>query len=245
MVSEYVSLSPLDEARFGMRTAKSSVVTAENLPEILDFCRENRVKLLVARCTGQDLPAVQAMESAGFLLMDTLLYYSRNLARSPIPDDSGQALVRPVQADEAEIVQAIASESFKGYLGHYHADDRLSREACDAVYTSWAYNSCVSRDFADEVLVAEVDGQLAGFATLRLNSPQEGEGVLFGVAPFAQGKGIYRSFMVNGMRWCAAQGAEQMVVSTQITNIAVQKVWVRLGFEPNRAYYTFHRWFDE
>ena len=44
-----------------------------------------------------------------------------------------------------------------------------------------------------EVLVAEVDGRLAGFATLRMNNSEEGEGVLFGVAPFAQGSGIYRS----------------------------------------------------
>ena len=80
---------------------------------------------------------------------------------------------------------------------------------------------------------------------MRLNSPEEGEGVLFGVAPAAQGRGIYRSFMVRGMEWCLAQGTSRMVVSTQITNIAVQKVWTRLGFEPHKSYLTFHRWFDD
>ena len=35
-----------------------------------------------------------------------------------------------------------------------------------------------------------------------------------------------------------------MVLSTQVTNLAVQKVWSRLGFEPSRSYYTFHLWFD-
>jgi hypothetical protein len=34
-----------------------------------------------------------------------------------------------------------------------------------------------------------------------------------------------------------------MLISTQITNVAVQKVWTRLGFEPSRSYYTFHKWF--
>ena len=83
-----------------------------------------------------------------------------------------------------------------------------------------------------------------GFATLRLNNSDEGEGVLFGVAPKAQGRGIYRSFMVKGMEWCMKKNATHMVVSTQITNTAVQKVWSRVGFEPNNAYYTFHKWFD-
>jgi hypothetical protein len=34
----------------------------------------------------------------------------------------------------------------------------------------------------------------------------------------------------------------RMVVSTQITNLAVQKVWVRQGFELTGSYYTFHLW---
>lgn len=85
---------------------------------------------------------------------------------------------------------------------------------------------------------------LLSFATLRLNSQEEGEGVLFAVHPEAQGRGIYRALILEGMRWCMQQKVASMVVSTQITNIAVQKVWVRAGFEPSHAYYTFHVWFD-
>jgi GNAT superfamily N-acetyltransferase len=109
---------------------------------------------------------------------------------------------------------------------------------------SWAFRSCVSRDVADEVLVADLAGSIVGFATLRLNGAEEGEGVLFGVAPRAQRKGIYRSLVINSMQWCLAKGMRHMIYSTQINNIAVQKVLVRLGFEPSYAYYTFHKWFD-
>jgi hypothetical protein len=49
--------------------------------------------------------------------------------------------------------------------------------------------------------------------------------------------------MVAAMAWLAARGRTRMVVSTQITNLAVQKVWARLGFEPSSSYYTLHRWF--
>jgi GNAT superfamily N-acetyltransferase len=78
---------------------------------------------------------------------------------------------------------------------------------------------------------------------MRLNSPQESEGVLFGVTPAAQGRGLYRSLMLAGMHWSKLRDAGRMVVSTQITNIAVQKVWTRLGFEPSGSCYTFHKWF--
>jgi len=50
------------------------------------------------------------------------------------------------------------------------------------------------------------------------------EGVLFAVAPEAQGTGVGRSLMVEGLKWCKDQNAREMVISTQVTNVAVQKV---------------------
>lgn len=239
-----VDLSPLDEARFGVRSARAYVANEDDLTSVNRFCFENNVTFLIVRCPASALQTIQAMESDGFQLMDTLIYYRRDLQKTPIPADEGSVPVRPIRPGDEAAVVAIAVEAFQGYFGHYHADPRLDRAQCDAVYTSWAKRSATSREVADEVLVAEMDGRIAGFATLRFNSADEGEGVLFGVAPFAQGRGIYRSFMVRSMQWCAEHGRRYMIVSTQITNLAVQKVWVRLGFEPSHAYYTFHKWYD-
>ena len=239
-----IELSQLDEARFGFRTARAINVREADLPRIEHFCQEYDIRFCIARCAAEDLGAAQALEHAGFRLMDTLVYYQRDLRRTPIPGDTGHILIRPALAEDEAAVVAVAVESFQGYRGHYHADPLLDRDKCDEVYTSWAERSVASREVADQVLVAELDGRIAGFATLRLNSPDEGEGVLFGVARFAQGRGIYRSFMLRAMDWCAEQGRQVMIVSTQVTNIAVQKVWARLGFEPSHAYYTFHKWFE-
>jgi len=239
-----IVLSPLDEQRFGVQTAKASHVTLEDLPQVDSFCRDNHVQFLSTRVNAAQLKVVQAMEAEGFRLMDTLLYYAFKYAKKTMPDDTSQHRIRAVQSADVEEVIAIASESFKGYYGHYHADPRLPDAKCDAVYVDWAGQSVQSREIADEVLVVEGDSQLKGFATLRMNTPQEGEGVLFGVAPFAQGQGIYRTMMIHGMQWCQQQDAERMVVSTQITNVAVQKVWARLGFEFDHAYYTLHKWFE-
>lgn len=237
-----IALSPLDEDRFDIPSARASGVTIERVPEMIAFCREHGVTFLIARSRATDLNAAQAMERQGFLLMDTLVYWTRSLRESAIPPDTNDVPVRLMRSADGEQVIAVAVESFRDYFGHYHADERLERTRCDAVYTSWAEKSC-SREMADEVLVADLKGSVAGFATLRMDSSEEGEGVLFGVAPTAQGRGIYRSLMIRGMEWCAARGAARMVVSTQITNTAVQKVWARLGFELSHANYTFHRWF--
>jgi GNAT superfamily N-acetyltransferase len=239
-----VHLSSLDEERFGVRTAKVSSVTLNQLPGVIDFCRANQVKFLIARCAAYELRTVQAMEKEGFSLMDTLVYFSRRLANANIPPISDSITIRPVRQDEARQVSTLTAKVFRGYNGHYHADPRLDLDKCDAVYESWAYRSCVSREVAHEVLVAEREGEIVGFATLRKHSAEAGEVPLYGVDPSIQGHGIGRGLIIGALRWCESQGIAKMFISTQITNLSSQKVWVRLGFEPTQAHYTFHKWFD-
>ena len=83
--SPQIDLSAIDEERFGIRTARASNVTVEGLSKVLDFCQAHSVVLLIARCLTANTQAAQAMERHGFLLMDTLIYYERNLIKPSIP----------------------------------------------------------------------------------------------------------------------------------------------------------------
>jgi len=234
------ALSPLEEERFGVRTMRVNSFERAALPALLAFCRANAVGLVIARCPSEDVASAQALEESGGRLMDTLLYYSLELAKKP--QAALPARLRLARAEEVEPLVAIAAESFRGYRGHYHADPRLERAACDATYIDWVRRSVLDGKVAEAVYTCEIEGSLAAFATLRANSPEEGEGVLFGVAPWAQGRGIYADLIRAGIEWCRARGMARMVVSTQVTNLAVQKVWVRQGFEPSGSYFTFHLW---
>jgi GNAT superfamily N-acetyltransferase len=240
-----VELSALDEERFGIRTAKAVIGDESGVREAIESARALGARMFIVRCRTNDVHTAQKLEKSGCELMDVLVYFSRDLQKHPIAGEKPRVTIRTVRESDSSEVAAVARASFAGYFGHYHADPRLDRAKADEVYVSWAHRSCVDREVANEVLIAEHEDEIVGFATLRLNTPSEGEGVLFAVLPSAQGRGIYRSFMLRGMEWCAEQGASTMVVSTQITNIAVQKVWTRLGFEPHKSYLTFHRWFDE
>jgi GNAT superfamily N-acetyltransferase len=236
-----IALSPIDEERFGIPTARIADLKSGELTAVLEFCHSNDVRFLVARCSAVALRTAQAMEREGFLLMDTLVYYQRFLT-TPIPSQDRPP--RPVGPNEAEQVSHLAAQAFHDYNGHYHADPRLDRTKCDEIYPSWAYRSCVSRQVADEVLVSESHGAIWGFVTLKLNNPLEGEVPLYGVLPSAQKHGVGRSLIIGALEWFRANGAERMVISTQVTNLASQKVWLRLGFEPSQVFYTFHKWFD-
>lgn len=242
-MSPAIARSPLDEARFGFPVATAKGVDLAGVPAILDFCRDHAIRLCIVRCGTAELAAVHALQASGFLLLDTLVYFRRGLQRI---DDAPSANVeiRPIENAEAATLRELARTTFRGYQGHYHADPRLPLEQCDDIYADWAYRSARDRDAGSEVFVASANGELVGFATMRLNTAAEGEGVLFGVHPGWQGKGLYRHFMLRGLHWCRDKGASRMIVSTQITNLAVQIAWSRLGFEPSASFYTLHGWFD-
>lgn len=241
--TEAAVFSHLDSERFGIRAARARIVPG-NLSRVLDHCAGEKIDLLIARCGTSDMVAAQNMEKQGFLLMDTLVYYGFDLSRRQVPEDTSGLQVRRFRPEDQEQVRAVAAAAFQGYMGHYHSDRRLDRRKCDEAYTSWAERSC-TKAVADEVLVAADGENLAGFGTLRLNSPQEAEGLLFAVAPAWQGRGVCPALMIHSLEWCRSQGAQRMLISTQITNVSMQKVWCRVGFEFSHSYYTFHKWFDE
>lgn len=244
-----ISLSDIDRQRFGVVTAKAALNGAEPVAELMDWCGAHGVQMLIARCPGTALAQVQQLERAGCFLTDTLVYFRKqDIARQDVALPQGYT-TRLACAADADAVGALAGLTFEGYFGHYHVDPRLAKRDADLVYSSWAANSCGNSAVADAVVLIEHDaGQgpgIAAFATLKVRSEHEFEGVLFGVHPGHQGKRLYHALMQLAQNWARERAIAHMIVSTQVTNLSVQKVWCRQGFEPSASYYTFHKWFGQ
>lgn len=237
-----VEISDLDTVRFGIRTARTTDVTAGSLPRVLDFCRNEDVRFLIARCNAADLAAARAMCAAGFDLMDTLVYVERSMSDPP-PRSSGPTVVRPAKPDDVPIIEAIARESFSGYVaGHYHADPRLDPAKCADVYVSWALRSSRG-EAADITFVGELDGRVAGFLGVR--GGETGTATVGGVTADARRRGVYRTLIEEAVRWCTAAGSTRMLISTQLANPVSLNTWLRLGFRTSGGAHTFHKWFDD
>jgi ribosomal protein S18 acetylase RimI-like enzyme len=237
-----IRLSQIDTDRFGVITARADGLDLEQLESAIGFCDSHKVQLLISRCRVEDAATTHALSAAGFLLMDTLVYYQRDLARSPVTGQpSGPIeLMRPGDDDQ---VEAIARECFRNYSGHYHADPRLDRDACTETYASWARACCEQAD-GGFVLVAGPTGRRVGFASFHHGPKNVGELVLGAVLPAAQGGGLYRNLTLAGMLRLQSSGAQKFITSTQLTNWSAQASWTAAGLHPYSAYHTFHRWFD-
>jgi GNAT superfamily N-acetyltransferase len=238
-------LSEIDQQRFGHPTAKAVTNSKDEVTSILTQAVEDQVELLVVRVPTHALEVIQTLEAAGAFLTDTLVYYIKKKIESYVDSLSNEYSTRLATPADASTLETLAHETFRGYMGHYHADPRLEKATCDLVYSSWAGTSCADRVLADAVILIEKDCQPVAFATVKMTGESEHEGILFGVSPRQSGKGLYLSLMKLAQQWGIERGAHRMIVSTQITNVTVQKAWCRLGFEPIRSYYTLHKWFSK
>ena len=120
------------------------------------------------RVPTSNLQGAQQALARGAILTDTLVYYEAAVGE-PAPVALGAGMHhRMLGRQDAEAVETLARAAFKDYVGHYHADAKLSREAADETYASWAHRSCEGPPVADAVLGIEGDGgNIVGFITLR------------------------------------------------------------------------------
>jgi hypothetical protein len=240
-----IYLSPREREKFGVITARAEDIARENLDEVYAFCRREKVKLLIARCRTTELEAAQALEQNGALLVDTLIIYLRNLVRTPIPEVSGHSIIREIRPGEEDAVRTVAKAAFQGYEGHYGADKRLRMIDSGEIYSSWAYRFSRDRDETHGTIVAEKGGEIVGFGLVRIDRSGDAAGILEGVSP-REGKRslVQRDMAIGAMNWARERGAVRFLATVALTNIVMQKIIIRLGYEPCGSCYTFHRWFE-
>lgn len=239
-----IALSAIDQARFGVVTAKASASEPSEIAAIGAQCRAQNVALLILRIDTAHVAAMQAAERAGAYLADTLVYFERPIAGIGdvrLPDD---VTSRVANAADADCVAALAREIFKGYGGHYHSDSRLPADAADEVYVSWAHATCATPGVADAVLLLEDVRGLVAFCALRATSANSVDVSLIGVAARARRLGLFACLLRMAAQWGAARGLDTIEYSTQITNLAAQRGLAKAGFLPAKSLYTLHHWFE-
>jgi GNAT superfamily N-acetyltransferase len=239
-----IALSPLDQRRFGHVTAKVDIAADDDLPGILSECAQQQVQFLIARCPTGHVRKVQELERLGFFLTDTLVHFRKDpISRGTPALPAGLRTRLAVEADAPEL-ERLAARAFHGYGGHYHADPRLDPALCDQVYASWAANCAGGNACTAMILLTdEGSGAIAGFAALRRCGDATFDGVLFGVDPAHQGRGLFRHLLHLSQRWGVEQGFSAMLYSTQLTNLRPQWTLCREGFVPVKSFYTLHKWF--
>ena len=237
--------APLETARFGVVCAKldPSDPRSRDLNKVNRNARRDAVRLLTVRVDVSDLDFLHQLETDGFQLMDTLVYYERSLDNLPAaPPIADEVEIRCGRPEDAVGVEAIARMAFEGYLGHYHADPRLDNEAATEGYAEWSRSFATNCNAEDSLMVATLSGELCGFMAFSTNETVDLK--LSGIDQRVRRKGLYAALFFAALKSAKSTGSIRAMTSTQINNYPVQRVWSRFGFVHERSFYTLHKWFD-
>jgi len=209
-------------------------------------CRERAIRHVSARVDVADAETIQALEDAGFRMMDALATYIYPLKRPAPEPGKDMGVLRLYQPEDRDQILEITREAYRGFRGRYHLDPHLPQERSDELYVEWAKKSC-DGEWADVVLVTENGtGELHGWASYRQIEPVSTVG---GTAIRGGGLGACRrdkpgayAGLLRAATVRIHGGGAITEMQTQIFNFATIRLYEAVETQFVRADYTLHAW---
>lgn len=224
------------QARVAVNRAAQAKALQHELTNALHEAKLDGYRHMSLRVTSDDAPAIWAAEQAGLRLMDVAVDLTIKLSRTSLPPSRtrGHVARAGVPAD-IPAMQAMTIGAFG--LTRFALDPFFSSAQVDHFYSTWAAN--LFSGLADMVLVAEIDGQLAGFVSCKLTGDNRGRIPLVATAASFRGRGIGGDLVGAALVWFADAGCDIAYVKTQTANYPAVAVYERAGFTACQSELTF------
>jgi ribosomal protein S18 acetylase RimI-like enzyme len=235
-----IEASALESARFGLRMGRvvvpaGATCAAEDVVRLVEAAD---LDVTVVRYPADRLGWAASLARTGRTAFhaDTLVYWAAPVGGGALATSVSAGSARRLAADDADLLDDLVADVFADYGSHYLANPLLDPAGALAGYQEWARRSLGE---PGERAVALDDGSATyGVATIEVGD--EVEILLAGVRASHRGRGLYRHVLEAVAAEAAAEGVEQLVISTQARNIGVQRAWARHGFLPVAAIETVH-----
>ena len=236
-----------------LAVAAGDVSRTEILQELLDkltrSLADRGTECVVCKLQSNELPVIHALEQRGFLLMDTLLDFVLDFFRTPIkesnlPRRGEQLKIRRAKRADLPELMALSEKAFADYSGRYHADPQMPPGTATKIYAEWVRSAF--QGWADWILVAEVDGKIAGYGIWRKPLEIEAKNSL-GVAhynlaavhPEFSGRGLYTALALDGMD--IARDFAQYLTGGPRQPLSSPDT-LQNGWRISGARHSFHKW---
>lgn len=204
----------------------------------------NSVDIAIIRVPVESIHNLYRLENLNipYLVADTLVYYDVVLSDYPINPIVNKDIefIECTEKNVAEL-RILVSEIFQKYHNHYFSNPYLNRNVILEGYIEWANNYIRTIKKDRFVYLVKKQNNFVAFLTCSISfEKNEGEGVLYGVLSSESGNKIYSDMIRFTQSYMKNLGIKRMIVSTQVHNYAVQKVWMREGFRMYSACNTIH-----
>jgi hypothetical protein len=172
-----------------------------------------------------------------FTYVDSTVCYKLPIDKSTLSCDM---LIRRLEFSDKKSVyelKRISEESFSEYPSQYYMSPTLNKKA-KFIYSNWIDNFCLQDN--NEIFYATSCNVATGFIA-STKTKYSREIVLNAVSSKHRRKGIYLNlckFFINNIS--EATDCSLITISTQINNLNVQKIWIKLGFQPYYIFDLYH-----
>jgi hypothetical protein len=235
-------ISDLDTARFGFPVARVAEWSGLNPEELSRDLKAHGIKLIISKVNEA---MSESLRNAGFEEMDTIIHYYRDMQdveEIPKPGKNDMSF-RLAECDDIDKLKSIAAVAFRG--GHYFNDKKLNPEISSEIYQDWIERSC-NGELADRVYLAEVRGEIAGFATIELREKEGLSGLWAGIGathPDFRNMGVCRHILEYGLsEYLRHKRYGFFGSAVSDSNRSVKKVFEYLGCHPKESFIVFHKW---
>lgn len=180
-----------------------------------------------AKVPVQDVQRSQALVSAGFSVVETLVTYQKQ------PDRDGVIVpgLREARAGDSKRVQEIAGGAFR--FSRFHVDPGFGPAIANRIKAAWARNFFQGQR-GHRMLVTEEQGTPAGFILL-VEGTEVSAVDLIAVDPAFQGKGLGAALLL-----AAETKGRRMTAGTQKTNSPSCRMYEKCGYTAGPRELVFH-----
>jgi dTDP-4-amino-4,6-dideoxy-D-galactose acyltransferase len=244
--------APWDTEQLGVRAGRIvPVIPPESAPgaaqlvaaSLADADRDG-YRYLITRVDAGDVATVQHLEAAGFRIVDAILSQYLRVAEAHAPPPSPGVSIRAVKVEDGDALARTADESFT--QSRFHCDPFVGLARARALYRMWASN--LARGLNDLTLIAEVDGDMVGFLSVK-SVPCAPEAYGFGIGRIElvavkeshRGRGVVRALTARLVELAPGRGWALLGIGTQASNVRAIRAYQRVGFTPGDSIFTL-RW---
>lgn len=232
--------SELETGRFGITVGRLVVQdrASATIDAVVDLLERSDHDVVVLRYPAREVEWAAPLSGVGgrtAIHADTLVYWTADIAGA-VADPSAEVRSRRLGPGDAELLDDLVRDVFRDYGSHYRANPLFDPEAALAGYQEWARSSLVA-DRGGVIAIGEPDAY--GVATVERTDDRV-EILLAGIRSAEQGRGRYADLLAAVGTYARAHDCTALVISTQVRNIAVQRVWARQGLLPSHAFETVH-----
>lgn len=238
-----INYSEIESKRFGINVfrAKLDYIDVVALEQEI---RDSGVDVLILRLPNATKAEHSKLLTMGYQVLhaDSLVYYSCSLQKVDIKKRCNRLIFELIDDSNISVLDSIIPIIFEGYQNHYYSNPIFDRVKINEGYVEWAKSYNCHSEGRIAWMVKDFDsGYVAAFATCSFDQDKKQcEGILYGVMPEFAGRGIYSDIIRFTQDYFKKLQYETMLVSTQLQNYAVQKVWIRDNFTLSHAFETYH-----